>query len=383
MMDSRILMFINDHICNTTDHVQDSISRLEEAYMSLSLYKNRITSHHLERNWDHYKKYINQYESIYSPSFQYPSVSSYRPVSRSFFKLCEMLQEFGIGMTPTPICAVFLAEGPGGFVEAFARHRNHHNIAKADQYHAITLSPGLNHNVPSWRLSPARKLASEGGAEFIHAHEGDICDIKGSLDPFIVSVGKNKAHFITADGGFDFSQNFNCQEERAMQLVASQIYAAIEMQHIGGTFVLKIYDVHTLAMVKLLSILYKTYDKIAFMKPLTSRPANSEKYVICMNFKGAPLSLRIATRNELYHHIAIDPIFVRSLVEINEKLVQKQINAIDDVLSLILSSPSEETLTMLAKEGIHASRNWCVKYGIPISASILTSSSSPFVAAQY
>lgn len=370
MMDSRILMFVNHQKCNTTTvPVEDSISCLQRAYASLSLYKNRITCHHLERNWDHYKKYINQYESIYSPSFQYPSVSLYRPVSRSFFKLCEILHEFDIGMSTSPVCAVFLAEGPGGFVEAFARYRTHHNIAKSDQYHAITLSPGLNHNVPKWRLSPAIKLANDGGADFINAYEGDICDIQGTLDPFITSVGKNKAHFITADGGFDFSQNFNCQEERAVQLVASQIYAAIEMQHVGGTFILKIYDVHTIEMVKLLSVLYQTYEKIAFIKPYTSRPANSEKYVVCMNFKCTPsIGLRIIVRNALYDHISIDPVFARSLADINDKLVEKQIKAIDDVLTLILSSPKEEKLTILANEGIQASRNWCTKYGIPTSS---------------
>jgi len=271
-------------------------------------------------------------------------------------------------MSPTPLCAVFLAEGPGGFVEAFARHRTKNNVAKSDQYHAITLPQGLNHNIPNWRLSPARKLATEGGADSIHAHEGDICDIHRGLDPFIMSVGKNKAHFITADGGFDFSQNFNCQEERAVKLVASQVYAAIEMQHVGGTFILKIYDVHTIEMVKLLSVLYQTYEKIAFIKPHTSRPANSEKYVVCMNFKCIPsLTLRIVVRNALYDHIHIDPVFAKNLAEINDKLVQKQIKAIDDVLSLILSSPNEEMLTMLANEGTQSSRNWCIQYGIPTS----------------
>lgn len=366
-------MFVNNHDDDDDDAsppaIGVSISKLADSYAMLSVYKNRITSHHMDRNWDHYKKYINQYESIYSPSFQYPSVSSYRPVSRSFFKLCEILHEFGIGMTPTPICAVFLAEGPGGFVEAFSRHRNIHKIASSDRYHAITLSPGSNHNVPSWRLAAARKIANEGGVEFINAHDGDICDAR-TLDAFIKTVGRNKAHFITADGGFDFSQNFNCQEERAMQLVGSQLYAAIEMQHIGGTFVIKIYDVHTNEMVKLLSILYRVYENIAFIKPHTSRPANSEKYVVCMNFKGAPLSLRIAARNVLYDYITIDPKFAKRLSEINDILVKKQIKAIDDVLMLIMSSPSEETLKILANEGIQASKNWCIKYGVPTSTTM-------------
>lgn len=372
MTDSPNLIFVNEQKrCSTNTRIPSndiSLKRLENAYSTLSMYKNRITSHHLERNWDHYKKYINKYESIYSPSFQYPSVSSYRPVSRSFFKLCEILHEFNIGLTPTPICAVFLAEGPGGFVESFARHRSMHNVAMSDQYHAITLSPGLNHNVPNWRLAPARKLANDGGALFINAHEGDICDIPGTLDAFIKSVGKNKAHFITADGGFDFSQNFNCQEERATQLVEAQLYAALEMQHIGGTFILKIYDVHTITMVKLLSILYQTYENVAFIKPHTSRPANSEKYVVCMNFKGASLNLRVSTRNAWYHHIAIDPQFADILAEINDTLVQKQIKAIDDVLTLIISYPKEDVLTGLANIGLQASRNWCIKYGIPISS---------------
>jgi 23S rRNA U2552 (ribose-2'-O)-methylase RlmE/FtsJ len=368
MMGSQNVMFVNDKIYDDAapPPVDLSISNLVNTYTTLSVYKNRITPHHLDRTWDHYKKYINKFESIYSPSFQYPSVSSYKPVSRSFFKLCEILHEFGIGLTPNPTHAVFLAEGPGGFVEAFARYRKNHNIAKSDQYHAITLSPGSNHNVPSWRLAPSRRIANEGGVEFINAHEGDICDMK-SLDNFINSVGKNKAHFITGDGGFDFSQNFNCQEERATQLVASQIYAAIEMQHIGGTFILKIYDVHTTKMVKLLSILYNSYENVAFIKPYTSRPANSEKYVVCMKFKGTSLNLRIYTRNAWYDYITIDPEFAMRLAKINNILVNQQIDSIDNVLSLIMSSPNEQVLKKLANEGIQASIQWCLKYGVPTS----------------
>ena len=47
---------------------------------------------------------------------------------------------------------------------------------------------------------------------------------------------------VTADGGFDFSVDFNKQEIMANKLIFCQICFAISMQKKGGIFILKIFD---------------------------------------------------------------------------------------------------------------------------------------------
>ena len=41
---------------------------------------------------------------------------------------------------------------------------------------------------------------------------------------------KNKIDFITADGGFDFSINFNNQEAMAIRLIFTEVIYAIMLQ---------------------------------------------------------------------------------------------------------------------------------------------------------
>ena len=47
---------------------------------------------------------------------------------------------------------------------------------------------------------------------------------------------------ITADGGFDFSLDFNNQEIIITKLLFAQMTYALLMQKQGGSFILKIFD---------------------------------------------------------------------------------------------------------------------------------------------
>ena len=51
----------------------------------------------------------------------------------------------------------------------------------------------------------------------------------------------------------------------------------------GGKFVLKIFDLFTDFSVDLVHLLYLHFEKISICKPYSSRPANSERYIVCLN----------------------------------------------------------------------------------------------------
>eukprot|EP00798_Chlamydomonas_sp_ICE-L_P011946 gene11946-15055_t len=201
-----------------------------------------------------FKKFANAYESIYSPTFHGSSygVSLYRPISRSFFKLWEILHDFEPDLRfgrmaqckKHPVRAAFLAEGPGGFMEAFTKYRYDYGTCEGDEYHGITLVDRSSRSIPGWRIAPIRRLARSGNACGVWLHNGEdgtgnlynICNV----DNFVDAVGgKGTVDFVTADGGFDFSGNFNHQEERAMQLVVAQLYTAMCLQKHNGKKCLK------------------------------------------------------------------------------------------------------------------------------------------------
>ena len=65
----------------------------------------------------------------------------------------------------------------------------------------------------------------------------------------------------------------------------AEIYLALICLKEGGTYILKIFDIFNLNTIQLIYILSICFEEIFFIKPKTSRPSNSEKYVVCKNYK--------------------------------------------------------------------------------------------------
>ena len=80
--------------------------------------KNKINDNNFNKDWDKSKKISNLYELIHisNNKMKNESISRYDPLSRSFFKLWEIINYFGLIDTRNPIVTAHLAEGPGGFV---------------------------------------------------------------------------------------------------------------------------------------------------------------------------------------------------------------------------------------------------------------------------
>ena len=95
--------------------------------------KEKITA--IEKQWDTFKKYTNPYEYIHTVvPLKKKSVSKHKPISRSFFKMVEIIHTFRLFFRE-PIRTFHLAEGPGGFIEAMVHMRKCHE----DKYVGMTL----------------------------------------------------------------------------------------------------------------------------------------------------------------------------------------------------------------------------------------------------
>ena len=84
------------------------------------------------------KKYTNPYEYIHTivPGYK-TSICRYKPLSRSYFKMIEILKSLYIldEFLSENIKTFHIAEGPGGFIEATSVIRNNTN----DKYYGMTL----------------------------------------------------------------------------------------------------------------------------------------------------------------------------------------------------------------------------------------------------
>jgi 23S rRNA U2552 (ribose-2'-O)-methylase RlmE/FtsJ len=359
----------------------DCVKKEEEpaVYISSSLshylydIKEKLDKH--ETDWDVYKKYTNPYEYIHTQvPFKKKSVSLYKPLSRSYFKMIEIINIFGLHFTSKPIKSFHLAEGPGGFIEAICGVRN----CKNDVYIGMTILDEKNDpNVPGWKKSDAflknnENVYIECGAD----NTGNILSVE-NFDYCKRNYGSTM-DFITADGGFDFSLDFNKQEISISKLLFAQMAYALALQKKGGSFVLKIFDCFMEHTVDILYILSSFYDKVYVMKPQTSRYANSEKYIICKDFLFSNNDLfypfihqafsKMMNENTLHVHrfltIPLSCYFLVKLEEYNAIFGQQQIETIFYTISLIENKQKQEKIDNLIKINIQKCVQWCVKNNI-------------------
>ena len=111
---------------------------------------------------------------------------------------------------------------------------------------------------------------------------GDIY-VSDNIRHFSELVDGATAHqgvdMLMCDGGFSVDGEENFQEEILRQLVLDQFLMGLMIIRRGGTFVCKLFDVFTPVTAALVYILYRHFDRISIIKPYTSRPANSERFV--------------------------------------------------------------------------------------------------------
>ena len=88
-------------------------------------------------------------------------------------------------------------------------------------------------------------------------------------------------HVMMADGGFTVEGQENIQEILSKQLYLCQFLFALHVVRTGGNFVCKLFDIFTPFSVGLIYLMYRAFERISIHKPNTSRPANSERYIIC------------------------------------------------------------------------------------------------------
>jgi 23S rRNA U2552 (ribose-2'-O)-methylase RlmE/FtsJ len=345
------------------------------------LYEIKDNINNREHEWNIYKKYTNPYEYIHSIIPQKKrSVSKIKPLSRSYFKMLEIINKFHFNFDSLKSMTSFhLAEGPGGFIEALSSYRNN----QQDIYIGMTiLNDNKNDtNIPGWKNSESflrknKNVFIETGID----KTGDILSIENFLyckDKFGSSID-----FITADGGFDFSLDFNNQETTITKLLFAQICFAISMQKHGGSFVLKVFDIFMQHSIDLITILSSFYGNVYVIKPQTSRIANSERYIVCKDFIFTTneefypylynafnqMTKKDDTTNRWIHRFLSVPIpyyYSSKLEEINAILGQQQIENIYQTIYLMNNECRQDKIELMMKSNIQKCTLWCLKYNIP------------------
>ena len=348
----------------------------------LQLCKNEINAHYQEGKWDDYKKITNPYEYIFLSWNRRTSrsVATRQPLSRSYFKMKELWYRLDLGTQLAPLVAMkgglataHAAEGPGGFIEACSV------IAEESRWKvlsssAITLRSDAR-NIPGWRKA----------TKFLEEHlEVDIqtgADGTGNIlllenqQSFVDSVRAlhpDGVHLYTADGGFDFSSDYNAQEDSILPLFLAECLLGLQVLTKGGYLIVKCFDTTEKPTLDLLWLMSKAFREWGLVKPRTSRAGNAERYFVGKGFLGdvgdiLSILTTYQERGMFTHPILnmMDPIhwnpMMAKITSLQEQMEHLEILVIHETIELIRTT-DPSAIRQHVSENVKRALNWCMEH---------------------
>jgi 23S rRNA U2552 (ribose-2'-O)-methylase RlmE/FtsJ len=343
--------------------------------VELSNIKQKISDLEAQGRWELVKKMVNPYEMVYTHEDKqfHPSISLVKPLSRSYFKMIEILHVLqffeGLPKQQVKIRSAHVAEGPGGFIQALVQQceAKKKTLQKAV---AMTLKP-VNPCVPGWKR--ATKFLQKNPEVIIHSGEdgtGDIYKVENQAS--FINACKPGVSQFTADGGFDFSINYEVQEERVFHLLVSSALTGIQSLSTDGAFILKLFDISSVHTKILIVLLSQCFGEWLLYKPALSRPCNSERYFLGRKSRTpSPMLLKhLSTMqgNAVKGLYPIDTsgffIYPNSYIESHVKeIIDGQIRSINKAFEYA-NQPEVWYRTQLPID-LKTSAVWCEKFHVP------------------
>jgi cap1 methyltransferase len=341
--------------------------------------KNKIDEIQSQGVWDDYKKITNPYEYVFLSLNRrmIRSVSSRVPLSRSFYKMLEIWQGGELFddiklliNRDGGLYSAHAAEGPGGFIEAL-----YEVVPKVIYSQAMTMR-STTRNIPGWRkTSSFLGKHPEIHITYGETDTGDLLLLK-NIDYFVKKFGEKKAHIYTADGGFDFSSDFNAQEESILPLLTAEFYLGLKCLCKGGVLIVKIFDATLRPTLELLWIVTRSFREWSIIKPRTSRGGNAERYMVCKGFLGLDdevdrffrKSIELATDTKIIQScLKIKPSqeWLQVMLVLQEAISKQETEIIEKTLELI-KRPIEANVRSYIEQNVERSIQWCIEHKDPI-----------------
>jgi 23S rRNA U2552 (ribose-2'-O)-methylase RlmE/FtsJ len=357
---------------------------------TLHEYRNRINEYESVldnvHNWEYYKKIVNPYELVYTQKKydNFPdSISIVKPLSRSYFKMIEMLQmtNFFKMFKHENVRTAHVCEGPGGFIEALFEEAAK-NRKKIHTSIAMTLKSKQT-NVPGWKRA-SQFLQKNKNVRILYGHDetGNILKPENQqyfIDYCIHPSYGGKMDIFTADGGFDFSCDYSKQEKMIFPLLLASTKIGLEVLKKGGVFILKLFDFYEKATVDLLYFLSCHFTEWTLYKPAMSRPCNPEQYFIGKGFTGCSDEvldimrvwcsvIEVSEPLESLIKSELPSDFKKIIKDLRTSSFTKQTEYLERVF-FIIDKKDDTIITNYLKKNEKSSYEWCVKFKVPIQSS--------------
>lgn len=212
----------------------------------------------------------NPYEQIGKSIFinraaiQLANIDSVHNISGTVFTFTDKTSD-----QPLTFCDI--ASGPGGFTQ-YLQYRYPNAIGYGITLRDTTLDW-------STKFLDMNRFTAYYGPD----NTGDLYVNWEHFINYVITQQPGGVDLIMGDGGFEVEGRQ--QEFLSSRLYLTQALVGITCTKINGTFVLKLFDSVTTISAHILYVLAQCFERILIFKPISSRPANSENYLICFGRK--------------------------------------------------------------------------------------------------
>jgi hypothetical protein len=160
------------------------------------------------------------------------------------------------------------------------------------------------------------------------------------------------------------------------------VMIVLRNQSADGTCIIKLDSSVHKPIIDIFYLLSSMYEKVYIIKPNTSNVMTYEKYLICKRFLTDDKRqehnrvnccnlfqfLRNFTRNKNIVSLFDDNIpalFMNKLDDSNIIIGQQQLEALDNVITILKSKNRNDKIELIKKTNIQKSVGWCEKHNIP------------------
>jgi 23S rRNA U2552 (ribose-2'-O)-methylase RlmE/FtsJ len=186
-------------------------------------------------------------------------------ISNDFYKLWEIYFMFDVIDNTKNIKSVIMSDN-GSIMQSLIHFRETYSKEhKNDSYNFIKITNDVNLQI------------ADIDKNFISYYEK-------SKKINTITNFKDKYDLIIGGGNFILNENTFVYEQDYYKLLLTQTINALLNQKKGGSFIIKIYETYTNVMAKIFSLLISSYEKVFIVKPYTSNPNSSERFLICSNY---------------------------------------------------------------------------------------------------
>nr|BCY04540.1 putative methyltransferase [Abalone asfa-like virus] len=211
-------------------------------------------------------------------------------ISNAWLKMYEILTKYKFieNVTNDEVVTFHNAELPGSFIAA----TNHYVLTNTDKSLQWLASSYVDDKTA---LEDQYGLYEKNKNRWLMVYptptpgdNGDLTDpeIIKLLKTRVLSRFKNGVDLYTSDAGASIFGRYDYQEELNVKIHFGQAISALTVLKMGGSVVLKHYTLNMDFNISLIVFLSQFFKTVEITKPITSRPNNSEIYIICSKFKG-------------------------------------------------------------------------------------------------